>query len=112
MVANLYATEERARFLLRFGYQAVENAIKLKADPLAFLQLPLSYLSLPFRFRTHCRGGLLLGLPRCCKIVLQYRSFPSTSAGPEMEGLLSPCRLFTVISLTGWLGCSAGSIRI
>lgn len=49
MVANLYATEERARFLLRFGYQAVENAIKLKADPLAFLQSPISFLKSAFQ---------------------------------------------------------------
>ncbi len=49
MVANLYATEQRARYLLRHGYQAVENAIKLKADPLAFTKSPRSFIQSAFQ---------------------------------------------------------------
>jgi 4-hydroxy-3-polyprenylbenzoate decarboxylase len=40
VVGNLFGTVERARFMLRHGYRAVEKIIKLKADPAAALRCP------------------------------------------------------------------------
>ncbi|MBS2036695.1 UbiD family decarboxylase [bacterium] len=48
VVGNLYGTPERARYLLRHGLSRVEKAMRLKADPGAFLRRPWRYADLPF----------------------------------------------------------------
>src|SRR5689334_6445076 len=47
-VSNLFGTRERARFLLRHGYERVLRAIELRADPSEALRHPLRHLGAPF----------------------------------------------------------------
>ncbi len=47
MLANMYGSKERIRFLFRHSLRAIERLFRLKADPLAALKSPLSCLSLP-----------------------------------------------------------------
>ena len=48
MLANLYGTMERTRFLFRSTLAAVEALFALKADPFDALRRPLRYAKLPF----------------------------------------------------------------
>ncbi|MEW6282441.1 MAG: UbiD family decarboxylase, partial [Candidatus Eremiobacterota bacterium] len=56
MLANLFGTRERARYVLRHGYRAVEKVLALRADPRELWRRFPSYLDVPF--------ALLNGLPR------------------------------------------------
>ena len=46
MMANLYGTRERMRFIFRKSLGQVERLLAVKADPTAVLRHPLSYLGL------------------------------------------------------------------
>jgi 4-hydroxy-3-polyprenylbenzoate decarboxylase len=48
MLANLFGTMERTRFLFRSTLRTVESLFRLKADPLDALRLPFRYARLPF----------------------------------------------------------------
>lgn len=48
MLANLYGTKERTRFLFRSALAAAEALFSLKADPLEALRHPARYAKLPF----------------------------------------------------------------
>lgn len=56
MLANLYGTMERTRFLFRSTLPAVEALFRLKADPMDALRRPFRYARLPF--------SLLSALPK------------------------------------------------
>ena len=47
MLANLFGTMERTRFLFRSTLRAVESLFRLKADPFGSLRHPLSHRHLP-----------------------------------------------------------------
>ena len=48
VVSNLYGTLERARYIFRDTLEAVRQAIRLKADPMAFLRAPHRFLRAPW----------------------------------------------------------------
>ncbi len=47
MVSNLFGTFERAKFMFRDTYAAVERLVALKIDPTAALRSPLKYATAP-----------------------------------------------------------------
>ncbi|MBL8897540.1 MAG: UbiD family decarboxylase [Planctomycetes bacterium] len=48
LLANLYGTLERARFLFRDAYARVQKIVQLKAEPREAWRAPFSYVSAPF----------------------------------------------------------------
>lgn len=48
MLANLFGTIERARYVFRDTYESVRRAIELKIDPQAFFRRPTRYWKAPF----------------------------------------------------------------
>jgi 4-hydroxy-3-polyprenylbenzoate decarboxylase len=59
MVANLFGTRERTRYIFRSTLRAVENIMALKADPMRVLKTPWKYAGTP--------AALLHALPRKVK---------------------------------------------
>lgn len=61
MVANLFGSLERSRFIFRDTLEAVRRAIELKIDPQAALAKPLRYWRAPLTHSTCDRGARALG---------------------------------------------------
>ncbi len=63
-VSNLFGTLERARYLLRHGYERVARVIEARADPAAALRKPLAHLGTPlwglFALPKRVRSGPVL----------------------------------------------------
>ncbi len=107
MLGNLFATAERARYVLRHGYRAVEATMALKADPRRFWRyptLPLSLLTcLPRRVRT---GPVLTGRARLSEL-------PQLVCWPDDGGafLTLPAVYSEDPAHPGWMRSNLGMYR-
>ncbi len=108
MLANLFATVERARWVLRHGYRAVETVMDLKARPQRFWRyptLPLSMLNcLP---RSVATGPVLTGRTTLSEL-------PQLVCWPRDGGaFLTLPQVYTEDPLRpGWLRSNLGMYRV
>lgn len=83
--SNLFGTPERARFLLRHGYERVLRAIEIRADPAEALRHPLRHLGAPFAalraLPMHVRRGPVLHGTTTISALPQIQCWPD-DGGP------------------------------
>lgn len=80
MVANLFGTAERARFLFRDTWERVRRLIELKLDPSQLLRRPVRYASAPWTamrmLPRRCRRGPVLAHRTTIRRLPQLKSWP------------------------------------
>lgn len=86
MLANLYGTTERARFVLRHGYRAVETAIRLKGDPASLLRQPQRLLELAWRSPTTLARWVSAAKAPVLKHQTQVSALPQHVSWPQDGG--------------------------
>lgn len=107
MLANLFATVERARYVLRHGYRAVEAVMDLKARPGRFWRYP----TLPFKLLDCLPRRVATGPVLACRTRLG--ELPQLVCWPEDGGaFLTLPQVYTEPpGRPGWLRSNLGMYR-
>lgn len=112
MLANLFGTIERARYVFRDTYESVRRAIELKIDPQAFFRQPTRYWSAPFTAlamqpRRVSRGPILHERIKLSELP-QLRSWP-LDGGP----FITLPQVYTEdVNAPGWRKSNLGMYRV
>lgn len=107
MLANLFATAERARFVLRHGYRAVEAVMDLKARPSRFWRYP----TLPLQLLDCLPRRVATGPVLACRTTLD--ELPQLVCWPEDGGaFLTLPQVYTEQpGQPGWMRSNLGMYR-
>jgi len=112
VAANLFGTLPRARFLLRHGLRAVEQAMKVRAEPWTLLKAPLRTLDLGLRalhLIPRRRSSAPVLACRCTLAELPQQVSWPLDGGPFVT---LPLVYTEHPAKPGWLGSNLGMYRV